>query len=89
MRRVTGKFAVLVGMSIVAFKSMQLLFDGLHSADFGEKYGFPFPYMQDGTFTTKGHVLWVGLIADFAIAVTVSAAVLWLWRSVKFSKQAR
>jgi hypothetical protein len=90
MIRILSKWAIVVGISAFVFAVMEMLFGGNRSYDFGAKYGFPFRYMQDGAFATKGHVIWLGFLGDFAIALTVSAVALWIWhgrRAPKWSGQ--
>jgi|HubBroStandDraft_4_1064222.scaffolds.fasta_scaffold269875_2 hypothetical protein len=78
--------AIVIGLSVVVFLGMQFLFGRLHCFDCGARYGFPLSYMQDGTYATHGRVLWMGLLGDFAVAVSVSTAALWAWHSKKVSK---
>jgi len=78
--------AIVIGLSVVVFLGMQFLFGRLHCFDCGARYGFPLSYMQDGTFSTHGHVLWVGFLGDFAIAVGVSIFAVWVGHSKKVSK---
>jgi prepilin signal peptidase PulO-like enzyme (type II secretory pathway) len=85
MTRFVFRCAIVSGLSVVVFLFMQL-FDGSHCLDCGAKYGFPLSYMQDGTYATHGHVLWMGFLGDFAIAGSVSAFALWVWPSKKVSK---
>jgi hypothetical protein len=80
------KAALLVGISFVLFGLIQVLFGGTHCFDCGAKYGFPFSYMQDGTYATHGHVIWSGLIGDFAITLAISTGAAWVWRKRKVSK---
>ncbi len=42
--------------------------------------------MQDGTYASHGHVLWIGFLVDFAIAASVSTIATWAWHSKKLSK---
>ena len=84
--RVMSKFAIVIGLSVVVFLLMQLLFDGSHCFDCGARYGFPLSYMQDGTYSTHGHVLWMGFLGDLAVAVSVSTLTVWFWRRRKVSK---
>ena len=78
--------AIVIGLSVVVFLVMQVLFGGSHCFDCGARYGFPIAYMQDGTYATHGHVLWMGFVADFAIAVSVSTFAMWVWHTKKVSK---
>jgi hypothetical protein len=78
--------AIVIGLSVVVFLIMQLLFSGSHCFDCGARYGFPLSYMQEGTYATTGHVLWMGFIGDFAIAATVSLTAMWVWRRKDRSK---
>jgi hypothetical protein len=73
------KAAVIVGISFVLFYSMQILFGGSPCFDCGAKFGFPFFYMQDGTYGTHGHLIWPGFIGDFALAFCISTLAAWLW----------
>ena len=80
------KAVVIVGISFVLFYSMQVLFGGRHCFDCGAKVGFPFFYIQDGTFGTRGHVIWPGFIGDFAFALCISTLAVWMWGKGKVSK---
>jgi hypothetical protein len=76
--------AVAVGISLVLFFLMQLLFGGTHCFDCGAKVGFPFPYMQDGTYATRGHFIWLGLVADFAIPLGIATLATWVLARERF-----
>jgi len=78
--------ATVAGLSIVVFLIMQLLFDGSHCFDCGARHGFPLSYMQHGTYGTHGHVLWMGFLVDFAIAISVSTFAMLVWPRKKVSK---
>jgi hypothetical protein len=80
MMRFLFRCAVLFGISVVVFLIMQLLFGRSHCFDCGARYGFPFSYMYEGTYSTHGHVIWIGFLGDFAIAITVSLFAIWVWR---------
>jgi len=77
---------ITIGLIIVVFEITQLLFGGAHCYDCGARYGFPLSYMQDGTYASHGHLLWIGFLVDFAIAASVSTIAMWVWHSKKFSK---
>jgi len=77
--------AIVIGLTVMAFVVMQL-FGGSHCLDCGARVGFPLSYMQDGTYATHGHVLWMGFLGDFAIAVSVSAFAVWVWNRRKVSR---
>ena len=80
------KSAVAVVASVVLFGAMQMLFGGTHCFDCGARVGFPFAYMQDGTFGTHGHMMWSGFVADYAIALGTSMIATWaVWR--RFASQ--
>lgn len=66
--------------------AMQVLLGGRHCLDCGANVGFPFVYMEDGTYGTHGHVIWLGFIGDFALALCVSTVVAWTWAKRKTSK---
>ncbi|HVR22478.1 MAG TPA: hypothetical protein VMU26_04090 [Candidatus Polarisedimenticolia bacterium] len=78
--------AVAVGISFVPFFLMQLLFGGTHCFDCGAKVGFPFSYMQDGTYGTHGHFIWLGFVADFAIPLGVTTLAKSVLSRKRFSK---
>jgi hypothetical protein len=78
MRCFVFRCVIVSGLSVVVFLVVQLLFGGSHCFDCGARYGFPLSYMQDGTYATHGHVLWIGFLGNFAIAVSVSAFALWV-----------
>jgi hypothetical protein len=84
--RFVSRCAIVIGLSVVVFLLMQLLGDGSHCFDCGARHGFPLSYMQDGTYATHGHVLWMGFLGDFAIAVSVGTFTVWFCRSRKVSK---
>jgi hypothetical protein len=71
--------ATIIGLSVVVFLGMQALFDGSNCIDCGAKIGFPFSYVQDGTYGTHGYMLWMGLLGDFAIALSVSTFAVGVW----------
>jgi hypothetical protein len=79
------KCATVIALSVVVFAVMQF-FDGSHCLDCGARRGFPLAYVQDGTYTTHGQFLWMGLLADLAIAVCLSILTMLLWPSRKTSK---
>jgi hypothetical protein len=83
--RFVFKAAVIVGISFVLFYLMQV-FGGTHCFDCGAKVGFPFFYMQDGTYGTHDHIIWPGFIGDFALALCVSTLAAWMWERRKVSK---
>jgi len=58
------KSAVAAAMGFVLFGLMQVLLGSAHCFDCGARVGFPFSYMQDGTYATHGHIIWRGLAAD-------------------------
>jgi len=78
--------AITIGLSIVVFEITQLLLGGVHCYDCGARYGFQLSYMQDGTYASHGHILWIGFLVDFAIAASFSTIAMWAWHSKKFSK---
>ena len=78
--------AVAVGISFVLFFLMQMLFGGTHCFDCGAKVGFPFSYMQDGTYATQGHFIWLGFVADFAFSVGITTLATWVLSRKRFSK---
>ena len=84
--RLIRRYAMVFSISVVVFAVMQSLFGGSHSADFGEKHGFPSSYMRDAAFVGKGHLLWPGFLGDFAIPIAVTALAVWLWPGRKGSK---
>ncbi len=77
--RLMLKCIIVVGLSTVVFLVIQWLFDGVHCFDCGTRYGFPLSYMQDGTYATHGHILWMGFLGDLALAATVSLFAVWVW----------
>jgi hypothetical protein len=77
--RFMSRCAIIIGLSVGVFLLMQLLFDGSHCLDCGARYGFPLSYMQDGTYATRGCILWIGFLGDLVIAVSVSALTVWFW----------
>jgi hypothetical protein len=68
-----------IGLSLLLFVVMQV-FDHSHCLDCGARVGFPFAYMQDGTYSTMGHTIWLGLLGDCAIALLLSGLIVWMWR---------
>jgi hypothetical protein len=86
MMRFIFRCATVIGLSVVVFLIMQLLFDGFHCFDCGARYGFPLSYMQDGTYGAHGYVLWMGFLGDFAIALSVSTFAVWVSHKKKVSK---
>ncbi|MFZ0419111.1 MAG: hypothetical protein WAM04_13515 [Candidatus Sulfotelmatobacter sp.] len=78
--------AIVITLSAIVFALMQSVLGGTHCYDCGARYGFPFPYMQDGTYATRGHFLWLGFLGDIALAATVATSVVWMWRPRKTSK---
>jgi len=76
----------VTALSAIVFALMQSLFGGTHCYDCGAMYGFPFSYMQDGTYATTGHFLWLGFFGDLAIAATITTLAVWIWRNRKVSK---
>ena len=77
------KSVVVVGLSFLLFLLMQMLFGGRHCLDCAAKIGFPFLYMQEGTYGTVGHTLWLGFLGDFAIAFGISVLVVSVWQMRK------
>ena len=55
------KSAVAAAMGFVLFGLMQVLLGSAHCFDCGARVGFPFSYMQDGTYATHGHIICRGL----------------------------
>ena len=47
--------------------------------DCGARVGFPFVYMQEGTFSTLGHFIWLGFFGDCTAALAIAVVVVWLW----------
>jgi hypothetical protein len=84
--RFVFKTAVAVGISLVLFYLMQLLFGGPHCFDCGAKVGFPFSYMQDGTYATHGHFIWLGFVGDLAIPLGITTLATWVLGRKRFSK---
>ena len=78
--------AVAVGISFALFFLTQLLFGGTHCFDCGAKVGFPFSYMQDGTYATRGHFIWLGFVADFAISLGITTLATLVLSRKRFSK---
>jgi hypothetical protein len=78
--------AAVIVLSVLLFALMQL-FDASHCLDCGAKVGFPFAYMQDGTYATIGHVIWPGLLGDSAIALTLSGVAVLMLRKRRMSRQ--
>ncbi len=78
--------AVAVGISFALFFLMKLLFGGTHCFDCGAKVGFPFSYMQDGTYATRGHFIWLGFVADFAIPLGITTLATLVLSRKRFSK---
>jgi hypothetical protein len=78
--------AVVVGISFTLFVLVQLLFGGTHCFDCGAKVGFPFAYMQDGTYATHGHFIWQGFIADIAIPLGITTMATWVLSRKRFAK---
>jgi hypothetical protein len=75
------KSAVAAAMGFVLFGLMQVLFGSAHCFDCGARVGFPFSYMQEGTYATHGHIIWRGLAADCAVALGFGTMAIWvLWR---------
>lgn len=64
------KSAIALGIGFVLFVAMQV-FLARRCYDCGTKIGFPFSYMQEGTYSTHGHVIWLGFAADFSIALAI------------------
>ena len=73
---VKSSIAVVIGF--VLFGGVQVVLGGSHCFDCGAKVGFPFPYMQEGTFATHGDLIWSGLVADSAIALGFAILATWL-----------
>jgi len=76
------KCAIVIGISIAVFALMQVLFNGAHCLDCGARVGFPFSYMQEGTFATLGRFIWIGFLGDCAVAFSISMLAVWLWRKL-------
>jgi hypothetical protein len=77
------KSAVAVVVSLVLLGAMQVLVEGTHCFDCGARVGFPFAYMQEGTFATHGQMIWSGFALDCAIALGVAIiAISLVWRGV-------
>jgi hypothetical protein len=83
--RFTLKCATVIALSVVVFVVMQF-FDDPHCLDCGARHGFPLAYMQDGTYANHGQFLWMGFVADLAIAVCLSILTARFWPSRKTSK---
>jgi hypothetical protein len=77
--------AIGVVLSVLVFFAMQLL-NRPHCLDCVARIGFPLAYMQDGTFSTVGHFIWFGFLADFSIAVAAAVIIMWVWRVKKAGK---
>ena len=73
------RWASAVGITIVSFALMQL-FGRAHCIDCGAMIGFPFSYMQDGTYATHGHVIWLGFLGDLTVATLVTTFAVLIWR---------
>lgn len=71
------KSAIALGIGFVLFAAMQVL-GARPCYDCGTKVGFPFSYMQGGTYGTHGHVIWPGFVADFSIALCIGILVVWI-----------
>jgi hypothetical protein len=78
---------VAIGISLVVFAFMQLLFGGTPCFDCGAMVGFPLAYRQEGTYGTLGRFIWLGFLGDCAVSITVSALAVWMWRRGKVSKK--
>jgi hypothetical protein len=70
--------AVAVGIAFVVFYLMQLLFANSICDDCGVNVGFPFSYVQEPTFATHGHIIWLGLIGDIAIILAFTTLAIWV-----------
>jgi hypothetical protein len=79
------KATVAVGISFVLFYLMQVLFGGTHCFDCGSKVGFPFSYMQEGTYASHGRFIWLGFVGDFAIPLGITTAATWVLSRKRFS----
>ncbi len=79
MMRSVSRWAGAVGITIVLFALMQL-FERTHCIDCGAMIGFPFSYMQDGTYWTHGHFIWLGFLGDLTVATLVPAFAALIWR---------
>jgi hypothetical protein len=79
--------SAVVGFGLLLFVLTQSLsaFIRPHCYDCGAKVGFPFPYNQEGLYATHGHIIWLGLIGDLAVAVGISACAVWLWYRARIS----
>ena len=86
MTSLIGRCATVIGISMVVLALMQIVFGGTHCLDCGARVGFPFSYMQEGTFATLGHFIWLGFLGDCAVALAVSTLAVWMWCSRKVSK---
>ena len=73
------RYAAIAGVSVAVFASMQVLGGGRHCLDCGARVGFPFVYMQEGTFSTLGHFIWLGFFGDCTAALAIAVVVVWLW----------
>ncbi len=80
------KWAIVIAISVVLFAVMQVAFGSAHCLDCGARVGFPFAYMQEGTFATLGHFIWLGFLGDCAVAVAVSTSAVWMWPKPRVSK---
>jgi hypothetical protein len=79
-------FTIAMALSAIVFALMQWLFGGSHCYDCGARIGFPFSYMQDGTYGTHGRFLWLGFLGDLGIAMAGTISAGWMWRRRKLSK---
>lgn len=76
------KSAVAVVASFVLFVGMQVLLGTTPCCDRGARAGFPFAYVQSGTYGTLGHMIWSGFAVDYAIALVaaiIATSVAWRW----------
>jgi hypothetical protein len=80
------KSGIVLGISVVVFVVMQVAFGSGHCLDCGARVGFPFTYMQEGTFATLGHFIGLGFLGDSAVALAVSALAVWMWPRPRISK---
>jgi hypothetical protein len=78
------KSITTLAISVVLFVAMQLAFGDPNCFDCGAKVGFPFRYMQGGTYGTYGRFLWAGFIGDYAVSLCVGTLIVWAfarWRN--------
>jgi hypothetical protein len=82
------KSVALLGVGLVLFWILQVLFGFAHPHcfDCGAKYGFPFHYAEDGTYATHGHTIWTGFVADYVIAVGICTFTVWMYKRLRTSR---